>query len=228
MTPLICPQPLAQNERQMKEPGYEKGYFWGVRRTIVVGLAMVFLGCVGTYFEQSQRPFPEKVSGIVDLIMRKSAERFLSDETLARNAGGPLLPRNLVKAAAENRLVLIGAALDAGLNINAHDYSLGMTLLHHAADKMNLELVTLLIERGADVNSKDRDHSTPLHFAAYKHGNIKIVNYLLQHGAVSDLVDDERLTPLDYANLAGDPEIISALSVTGGAAHGLIPRRKPP
>jgi Ankyrin repeats (many copies) len=213
----------------MQQQGYEKGFFSSTGRGIAAtALLGVFLWSVLTYFDQSQRPFLEKVASIVDLIIKKSAERTLSDETLAKTADGALLPRAVAKAVEQNDLATIRQALDAGLDINAHDYAIGMTLLHHAAAKKNLELVTLLIARGADVNAKDKDHSTPLHFAAYKKGNIKILTYLIQHGAVRDLVDDERLTPLDYAKLADDAEMIAALSVTSDAAHGSAPHRKAP
>lgn len=195
----------------MQQQGYERGFFSTGRGIVAVALVGAFLGCVLAYFDQSQRPFLEKVASIVDLIVKKSEERSLSEATLAKKVDGALLPRTLAKAVERNDLAAIREALDAGLDINAHDYTIGMTLLHHAADKMNLELVTMLIERGADVNAKDRDRSTPLHFAAYKKGNIEILTYLLQHGAVRDLMDDERLTPLDYAKLAGDAEMIAAL-----------------
>jgi ankyrin repeat protein len=109
--------------------------------------------------------------------------------------------------------------LNSGINVNHRDNS-GYTLIHKAAEKLNIKKCKILIAKGADVNAASNDGTSPL-IAALKHPRrgSSLANKLLQLlalGASVNHCDSLGNTPLHYAVLNANPEVYEKILKKGG------------
>jgi len=154
--------------------------------------------------------------GVVDLLIAKGADVHAQD-----NRGLTFLLA--ASAACNSRQVRF--ALDAGLDVNAKDVTLGFTPLMNAAGNGDLDSVKLLLAKGAhanDVSAKDPinvlrgpidlGYYTPLMLGSL-YGPPGIVDALLRAGAKVAAQDIRGRTALHYAvsTEAQNPEIVQLL-----------------
>ena len=99
--------------------------------------------------------------------------------------------------------------IDAGLDINAHLFSEGVTLLHLAAIVGELLIMQLLVDNGAQIDVRDDEDKTPLFDAVYT-GSRDIVQLLLKSGADPNARDDNGQTPL-HAATTGCRDVVQLL-----------------
>jgi ankyrin repeat protein len=124
----------------------------------------------------------------------------------------------------EDLIRLIQLLLDAGANVNEHEYSPLMA----AASCREPELVKILLSVGADPNAQSEGGTTPLMFAIMEsewfpsnqnHSNIiPVLQLLLQAGACIDDEDDFGLTPLDEAAMGCNTDLVQFLLENGACA----------
>jgi ankyrin repeat protein len=153
---------------------------------------------------------------VVDLLIAKGADVHARD-----NRGLTFLLA--ASAACNSRQVRL--AVDAGLDVNAKDESLGFTPLMNAAGNGDLDSVKLLLAKGAhasDVSAKDPvnvlrgpidlGYYTPLMLGSL-YGPPAIVDALLRAGAKVEARDIRGRTALHYAvsTEAQNPEIVQLL-----------------
>jgi Carboxypeptidase regulatory-like domain/Ankyrin repeats (3 copies)/Ankyrin repeats (many copies) len=123
------------------------------------------------------------------------------DQTLTVSAvtGGAVamvMPSDpLVKAAMEDDLEAVNAALTANPNPNVRDKETQATALEHAVYNGNREMVQVLLWSKADVNAKDDDGQTALMMLSAK-VTTEIVWDLVNAGAKVNLRDKDGDTPL--------------------------------
>ncbi len=91
---------------------------------------------------------------------------------------------------------------------------LGLTPLHHAANRGDLAAVEALLTKGADVNARGLAKQTPLHLAVTK----EIAQRLISKGAHIEARDNRGRTPLFLAAGAGRKEVVEALLADGAQA----------
>jgi len=118
-------------------------------------------------------------------------------------------------AAAEGKLAVAAALLEAGADLNAID-RVGMGPLAMAAKGGHPEVVLALLEAGANVNTRDAAGGSPLLWAAGL-GNSDTVEVLIAKGAEVNIADVNGLSPLLWATSIGrDPRTVDLL-LEGGA-----------
>lgn len=135
-------------------------------------------------------------------------------DAFARGIQNPLVAR------------MVALLVAHGADVNEKD-EIGMTPLHHAAERGLKEAVEYLLAKGGDVNTKTtrareqhyetrsgRAGTTPLHMAAAS-GDANTVKVLLAHGAELEARDQAGETPLHYAVPWGNPEVIEVLIAQG-------------
>lgn len=128
------------------------------------------------------------------------------------------LDSQLYKAATDEDLVAIKAALEGGANIDAQTVS-GATALYGAVINGDKEVVKYLISRGANLEIQARDGSGTMLFYAVRYDYPAIVRILLEAGANVNATDQWYETPLDIAKSRGHAEIARILESAGGKAY---------
>ena len=107
-------------------------------------------------------------------------------------------------AAAQGRVDVARALLDAGANVSADTTSVRRTPLHWAARNGRTETVHLLLRRGAQTASRDTEGSAPLHLAAARaEGNAEVARLLLEVGA--DVAAKRKARPPPCAHAVRGP-----------------------
>jgi ankyrin repeat protein len=93
---------------------------------------------------------------------------------------------------------------------------LGITPLHHFAERGDIEKAAVFIDHGAHLDLLDEEfRSTPLGYAA-KYGQSRMVEFLLERGANPDLpVEPQWARPLAWAQRRGHEDIVGILTGTG-------------
>jgi len=106
---------------------------------------------------------------------------------------------------------LVEFLFEQGMDANLTNW-LGVTQLHHFAQRGDIENAAIFISHGADVNAIDEELcTTPLGWAA-KYGRLAMVELLLQHGADANLpAVPAWSTPLAWALRRGHGEIAALL-----------------
>lgn len=129
----------------------------------------------------------------------------------------PDLPTRLGPDAGGKTRAITELLFAHGLDPNRASW-LGVTPLHHFAERGDVDNAALYVERGAGLNARDDDFdSTPLAWAARK-GRKAMVELLLAAGARPDLPDDPPwATPLAWAGRRGHPEIVDLLQRQGAS-----------
>jgi hypothetical protein len=108
----------------------------------------------------------------------------------------------LCRAAMDDDVPSIAAALLAGADPNALDGGFGMTPLQWAVSYGHLAAITALLAAGARADSPDRMSDTPLDLAASR-GHTAAVNALLAAGADLHRADNGGYTALHRASRNG-------------------------
>jgi ankyrin repeat protein len=103
--------------------------------------------------------------------------------------------RNLKWGILDRNEVRVRAALEAGADVNAKEYSGNSPSIFLAADNEMLDVCRWLVAAGADVNAKGERGSTALHVAVFK-ANIGMVELLLENGASPNAETDNGTVPL--------------------------------
>ncbi len=149
---------------------------------------------------------------------------------------------NLTQLVRTNQLDRLAAVLTAE-NVNTRDPE-GYSLLHQAAQDLNVEAARLLVARGADVNATDRHQDTALHYAADRNpfvwpNSLHLAQLLIEAGADPNRRGQYGMTPLHWAisqpavnwelvryllSHGADPRI---LSENGSSAMAVAVRRYP-
>ncbi|MEM9410606.1 MAG: PQQ-binding-like beta-propeller repeat protein [Planctomycetota bacterium] len=114
-------------------------------------------------------------------------------------------------AARNGDLVVVGKALDTGIDVNSKtDY--GATALFFACDRGQLEMVNYLLKRGADPNIKDTFYNaTPVTWAQMKSHSDIIISLLKNGGDGADaiLLSAVSRNDLDFARRIVEAEVCS-------------------
>ena len=120
----------------------------------------------------------------------------------------PLLSRAAISlpSVPAKEIVLI----DARADVNAKEYSIGLTALIIAALEGHHAVVQVLLTKGAEVNAKDMSGTTPL-IAATKNGHAAVVQALLAKGPNVNMKDFSGKTALMHAATEGYTDIVKAL-----------------
>jgi peptidoglycan/LPS O-acetylase OafA/YrhL len=92
------------------------------------------------------------------------------------------------------------ARIQAGLDVDKGDASLGASPLSWAAMLGETDSAALLLDAGANVKARNPDGSTPLHSAAF-FGRANVVPVLLEHGADPNARNQPGQTPLDTTTI---------------------------
>ena len=121
---------------------------------------------------------------------------------------------DLINAAKNGNINKAKTLISKGANVNAKDYSNGMTALMWAIEKGHLDTAKLLISKGADINAKDNVGGTALMFVAWK-GHLKIAKLLIFNGADINAKTNVGATALMYAAGEGYPDIAKLLIFNG-------------
>jgi cytochrome c len=114
-------------------------------------------------------------------------------------------------AAKKGDIAAIGAALDAGADVNDFD-GLAPPLVY-AVNRQHLDAAKLLIERGADVNALSKIGGSPLMSAVAKK-RLEFITLLLAHGANPNSTVGKQ-TPLHVAVKNGCLDCVTALVEAG-------------
>lgn len=132
------------------------------------------------------------------------------------------------------RIVRAGADVRARLESSDPDR---WSVLHVAANRLQLDIARILLDEGADPNAKDRRDDTPLHVAASKGDRylpewdvesiVGICGLLIERGADPNTINDAGQTPL-FAAARKRPEVCRILIESGADPtvrndEGLLP-----
>ena len=118
------------------------------------------------------------------------------------------------EAAKKNKLLVIRALINAGINVNSQD-SVCNTALKYAAENGNKEVVQLLLNSDADTNIKVYNGEIALIGAVYQ-GYTNIVELLINAGSDVNNKDDlYEWTALMLASSRGHREIVQMLLNAG-------------
>lgn len=123
----------------------------------------------------------------------------------------------LHKAAAHNRVDLIGMLLWAGANRHDHDNS-GATPLHWAAATGSLDAMQILKADNYSKSASDREYGTPVHWAV-RCNQLMSIKALLDDGWNVKAYDKQGWTPLHHAVKANNVDIAMELLSRGASVH---------
>jgi ankyrin repeat protein len=143
-----------------------------------------------------------------------SAILLLSVAACASSGASASLPsQQLIQAAKAGDVAGIKAAITAGADINAVDYSEsknGRRALNYAAWYNRSDAVRALVAAGAPINLTNRTGFTPLHHAA-EAGSLDAARVLLELGADRTLRNNGGLTPLEVAEANHHAQVADVL-----------------
>lgn len=148
--------------------------------------------------------FPAASAGNVDLLNLLAAS---GADVRAVNASGV----TLTHAAITGELPAVEWAIQAGLDLNAHEADYGATPLHWAAFNKKDGIGLALIKAGADVHAIDSYGATPLHTAAMVN-DLVLARALVAAGADVNAKTNDGATPLDFAARKQSVEVRKFLS----------------
>lgn len=126
------------------------------------------------------------------------------------------MSHQLCSAAERGDLEKVRALLDAGVDVDWHSKSRGMTALWEAANAGHQDVVRLLIERGANINhAPPANGMTPLHLACSR-ADAAMVGLLLQSGGDPNRgTTGWNITPLMTSAQMGCVDIVQPLLDAG-------------
>ena len=156
---------------------------------------------------------------IIDLtgntLVRDMASSTLEDALQTRE----LSTDDVFTKARANDVDAIHAILEADFDVGTQDEN-GNTLLHVAAQQVDIELCKLLVEKySAPLDVQNKTGNTALHYALHYGAETELGPYLIEKGA-SDTIDNALgLTPYDGA---GASERKALREATGDATAGLL------
>ena len=87
----------------------------------------------------------------------------------------------------------------------------GWTPLHYAATRGHLDVMRLLLDNYAYIDAASPNGTTPLMMAA-QYGSTAAVRLLLDEGADATLKNQRKLSALDFAQKAGRPDAVEAIT----------------
>jgi ankyrin repeat protein len=120
----------------------------------------------------------------------------------------------LVRAAADNDLVVVKQLLFTTSNVNVRDEGTDNSALDHAVENGNCEMVQVLLAAGANVNAKDHSSRSPL-MRLSDSATPELVKALLAAGAKINARDDSHETPLMNAASDSGVEVVRLLVESG-------------
>ena len=93
--------------------------------------------------------------------------------------------------------------IDSGIDLDAEDSRRGYTLLHVAAQQVDVEAVRLLLGSGANPNVADGYGNGPLWTAVFNDRGGEIIDLLRRAGADSGHVNHAGATPVSLSRTIG-------------------------
>ena len=128
---------------------------------------------------------------------------------IATSTGGSTMDDRLLDAAASGDVAAIGAALEGGANVDAHDAT-GRTALLAATMAGRVDAVRELLEAGANVDLQDDRQDNPFLYAGAE-GMLDILRLLNEAGADPTLTNRFGGTALIPASERGHVEVVRYL-----------------
>jgi len=123
-------------------------------------------------------------------------------------------------AARNNDVKKVRELLDAGVDINIHDFDRQQTPLHLACANGAKAVVELLVKRGADLSVRDCNEMSPLHLLVQNKLDVLAV-WLVHNGADIYQKDRKLFSPLDYGLPSTQRELrIAAGEILGSQTPG--------
>ncbi|KAG1695240.1 hypothetical protein DVH05_020620 [Phytophthora capsici] len=128
----------------------------------------------------------------------------------------------LVEAAFDGELEIVGSCLDKNYDIESEDGH-GHTALSEAACQGHNNVVALLIERGADPNKCNDENRSPLYRAAYN-GYLETIQLLLESGGDPRLRSKQGETAYDVAKTAEAQTLLAQWDIS--KTDALVEKRR--